>query len=897
MIKMSGTPGSNPPNLCTISPDTRVALEHGASLTSPWQCVEQLVSNSLEAGATSIAVRADLASNNLWLQVVDNGRGLSKEELEVVGKLHWSGFERKGRSLAALRRIAKEISITSTIQKQSGRYKTFSVRFVEGTRGDVVEDSSLKKNSSTKVTVNGFLWNRGSRRLAVGEAAELSKLKRILMAFALARPGMRMSLSKVGRQGWDHMLSIRRHSSLMGVWREALEGLGEVELAESSVEVDFQEEADVSVSGVFCGSAHGSRRLQFVSVDGIPVERGELHLAVEKVCKRAFRFQDGHNISKKFPAFVLHLHLFHNHTSRPRLEEVLVSAVASVLDEQGILELPERTPKTNKDCHASIIFTGIKPLPCGRSSSPPSKVGLDSPVPFPNLVVEPRPSEQVTKEEETAQRSRQPTAFFFTPAVQGGRTSKPVYRRRTSLIDEFSRKRKKRLIRDDHDASPSNAHSDNLAQVVQDNFSSSPKHLLCSTLQDNQLEVDENPQNNSVCSEPENQLTQLDMSHQEVFPEAIESISGACLWPLGEEKDSHRVVKPLDKGQIHVDDQKQSEVERPDVLNKPEAIDKTQPIIDTCINGQKREEYTVQPLDLSLGSDFSGRETASQKVVQPDRNESVSKSTLSENNINVVGQDGSREVGSSVGAFVSSILRSWVNPQFAAHCSPVKLRKLPGLDTQCQITCEQLKTAHFLGQVDEKFLATVCGGLLVLWDQHAVHERIRVERLLADALVEGSPCLAVKSAACQQPLIVSLPREEAALIVDGERQLLEQWGVKLAEVSQKGEIVKDDVPSSSLALSQIPQCFLSTDLARKVDLCRALLLEAASKEEESASPRLPRALYDHLASQACRGAVMFGQKIATEDCLRLLADLALCAAPFQCAHGRPSCATLHKLDS
>ena len=496
------------------------------------------------------------------------------------------------------------------------------------------------------------------------------------------------------------MLSIKRHSSLMGVWREALEGLGEIELAESSVEVDFQEEADVSVSGVFCGSAHGSRRLQFVSVDGIPVERGELHLAVDKVCKRAFRFQDGHNISKKFPAFALHLHLFHNHTSRSRLEKVLVSAVASVLDEQGILELPERRPKINKDCHASIIFTGIKPLPCSRSSSPPTKVGLDFPVPFPNLVVEQRPSKQVTKEEETAQRPRQPSAFLFTPAVQGGRTSKPVYRRRTSLIDDFSRKRKKRLIRDDHDACPSNADSDNLALVVQGNFSLSPKQLLCSTLQEEQLEVGENSQNNSVGSESEDQLTQLDMSLQEVFPEAIESMSGVCLWPLGEEKGSHRVAKPLDEGQIHEDGQQRPEVERPDVLNNPEAIDKTQPIIDTCINGQKREEYpVVQPQDLSLGSDFSGRETASQKVVQPDHNESVSKSTLSENNINVVDQGGLREAGSSVGACVSSILRSWVNPQFAAHCSPVKLWKLPGLDTQCQITCEKLKTANFLGQV------------------------------------------------------------------------------------------------------------------------------------------------------------------------------------------------------
>ena len=47
--------------------------------------------NSLDAGATSIAVRADLAANNLWLQVADDGRGLGREELKVVGRLHWSG--------------------------------------------------------------------------------------------------------------------------------------------------------------------------------------------------------------------------------------------------------------------------------------------------------------------------------------------------------------------------------------------------------------------------------------------------------------------------------------------------------------------------------------------------------------------------------------------------------------------------------------------------------------------------------------------------------------------------------------------------------------------------------------------------------------------------------------
>ena len=52
------------------------------------------------------------------------------------------------------------------------------------------------------------------------------------------------------------MLCIKRHSSLAGVWREALEGLREADLAESAAEVDYQEEVDVSVTGVFCGNAY-----------------------------------------------------------------------------------------------------------------------------------------------------------------------------------------------------------------------------------------------------------------------------------------------------------------------------------------------------------------------------------------------------------------------------------------------------------------------------------------------------------------------------------------------------------------------------------------------------------------------------------------------------------------
>ena len=321
------------------------------------------------------------------------------------------------------------------------------------------------------------------------------------------------------------------------------------------------------------------------------------------------------------------------------------------------------------------------------------------------------------------------------------------------------------------------------------------------------------------------------------------------------------------------------------------------------------EEEGCGGLELSLGSDFSERHITSLGLNRSGYDgDTLKPNTGMVKHKKVEIEDGSGEACPSVRNRVSAILKAWVNPQFAPHCSPIKLKQLPGLDTECQITSSQLKDALFIGQVphfllqfdflfqvDEKFLATVCGGLLVLWDQHAVHERVRLERLLAEALVEGSPRLAVKSAACQQPLVVSLPREEASLVVESGEQLLGRWGVQLAEAPEKGKETKTGGDSSNVALSQIPHCFLSTDLVRQVELCRALLLEVASSVEENSTSRLPRALQDHLASQACRGAIMFGQKLESGDCHRLLKDLALCAVPFQCAHGRPSCATIHRL--
>ena len=53
--------------------------------------------------------------------------------------------------------------------------------------------------------------------------------------------------------------------------------------------------------------------------------------------------------------------------------------------------------------------------------------------------------------------------------------------------------------------------------------------------------------------------------------------------------------------------------------------------------------------------------------------------------------------------------------------------------------------------------------------------------------------------------------------------------------------------------------------------------------------KLPQVIFNMLASQACHGAIKFGDPLSRSECRKLLRSLSECMLPFQCAHGRPSC--------
>ena len=111
--------------------------------------------------------------------------------------------------------------------------------------------------------------------------------------------------------------------------------------------------------------------------------------------------------------------------------------------------------------------------------------------------------------------------------------------------------------------------------------------------------------------------------------------------------------------------------------------------------------------------------------------------------------------------------------------------------TTSRFSKEELCNARIIGQVDCKFVACSLPGdstnegepVLVLIDQHAADERVRVERFLKE-LCKGALQGGVESVALDAKKGVVLTRDEATLLEQKEvLQELRRWGLHVEPVA------------------------------------------------------------------------------------------------------------------
>jgi DNA mismatch repair protein MutL len=153
---------------------------------------------------------------------------------------------------------------------------------------------------------------------------------------------------------------------------------------------------------------------------------------------------------------------------------------------------------------------------------------------------------------------------------------------------------------------------------------------------------------------------------------------------------------------------------------------------------------------------------------------------------------------------------------------------------------------------------------MFLIDQHAAHERVLYEKLVADQANADVPVQALL-----EPLTVELTLAQA--------EELETWLEPLHKLGFEVE----PFGGSTVLVRSVPV------LLARADLRQALtgILDELAVEQEPLADEMDALL----AAAACkRGAVKAGQTLALEEMQALIAQLEKVTSPRTCPHGRPT---------
>ncbi|MDP6856050.1 MAG: DNA mismatch repair endonuclease MutL [Candidatus Thalassarchaeaceae archaeon] len=169
-----------------------------------------------------------------------------------------------------------------------------------------------------------------------------------------------------------------------------------------------------------------------------------------------------------------------------------------------------------------------------------------------------------------------------------------------------------------------------------------------------------------------------------------------------------------------------------------------------------------------------------------------------------------------------------------------------------------------LSQFADTYILAQGGESLFVVDQHALHERIRYERLRHDMTSWEAQSLI-------DPIIIELTVRQTE-IIDSNREKLGELGFSF------GEDVIGEIHS-------VPRLLLGDD--RLIGFIRDLLSDLS--EGDGVILDSVDSLQDEIAfMKSCRGAVKANQRLELAEMRRLLADMSTIENPWACVHGRPT---------
>ncbi len=271
----------------------------GEVVERPAAVVKELVENSIDAGATEIAV--EIKNGGIkYISVRDNGKGIPKEELECAFLRHATsklceiedlfgiatmGF--RGEALASICAVAEVSVVTRT--KNSDLGAALSVH-----HGEYSDKAEVACNLGTTMTVENLFVNVPARmKFLKKDSTEAGYITDVLGRIALANPKIAFRYICDGKEIFSTSGDGQLKNTVLNIYG--------IEHAKGVYEVDYTEHG-IRVYGVVGKAelARGNRTRQTLIVNGRYIKN---HV-VAKVVEEAYR-----NVlmTGKFPFFVLNI--------------------------------------------------------------------------------------------------------------------------------------------------------------------------------------------------------------------------------------------------------------------------------------------------------------------------------------------------------------------------------------------------------------------------------------------------------------------------------------------------------------------------------------------------------------------------------------------------------------
>ncbi len=171
---------------------------------------------------------------------------------------------------------------------------------------------------------------------------------------------------------------------------------------------------------------------------------------------------------------------------------------------------------------------------------------------------------------------------------------------------------------------------------------------------------------------------------------------------------------------------------------------------------------------------------------------------------------------------------------------------------------------RLIGQIGASYLVAEGPDGLYLVDQHAAHERVLFEKLMAQHDQQRIP-----SQSLLTPEAVTLSATSSSLLAS-QLPVLSHFGFQVEEFGP-----------NTFQVRAMPALFAGSD--------PAAALRAVVEDFEEDEVPLQNEVERKLAARVCkRMAVKAGQILSPEEQRALLTDLENCESPRTCPHGRPT---------